>query len=71
MSVKTNRTDCLRAERFDGSWSMAAIRDRGARVAIVLAAACLLAACDKCGAPVKFNAPSLPSSCGANADPGR
>ncbi len=31
----------------------------------------LLAGCDKCGNRVKFNAPSLPSSCGDNADPAR
>lgn len=30
-----------------------------------------LAGCDKCGNRVKFNAPSLPESCGANADPAR
>ena len=30
-----------------------------------------LAGCDKCGNRVKFNAPSLPDSCGENANPAR
>ena len=34
-------------------------------------AAGALAGCDKCGNRVKFNAPSLPDACGANADPNR
>ncbi|WP_158808218.1 hypothetical protein [Beijerinckia sp. L45] len=43
----------------------------------ILRLACLLvvtlgaAGCDKCGTPVKFNAPSVPNACGANADESR
>ena len=37
----------------------------------LLLAATLLAGCDKCGNTVKFNAPSLPKTCGDNTDPAR
>ena len=41
------------------------------RLAVAGLAAVTLAGCDKCGNRVKFNAPSLPSSCGENANPAR
>lgn len=41
------------------------------RLAGLLLATLLVAGCDKCGDRVKFNAPSLPNACGANADPAR
>jgi len=38
-------------------------------LAAVALAALALAGCDKCGDPVKFNAPSLPKTCyGVNQD---
>ena len=43
----------------------------------ILRLACLLivtvgiAGCDKGGTPVKFNTPSVPNACGANADESR
>ncbi len=39
------------------------------RVASLLLLAGVLAGCDKCGNRVKLNAPTLPDSCGANAEP--
>jgi hypothetical protein len=41
------------------------------RLTCLLVIAVGAAACDKCGTPVKFNAPSLPHACGANADESR
>ena len=39
------------------------------RLAGLLLAATVLAGCDKCGNGVKFNAPSLPKTCGDNTAP--
>ncbi len=41
------------------------------RTAVALLLGIALAGCDKCGNRVKFNAPSLPDSCGENANPAR
>ena len=41
------------------------------KIGLLLVLALLVAGCDKCGNRVKFNAPSLPESCGDNADPGK
>ena len=41
------------------------------RLVGLLLAATMLAGCDKCGNRVKFNAPSLPQTCGDNTDPAR
>jgi hypothetical protein len=41
------------------------------RLACLLAIALGAAGCDKCGTPVKFNTPSVPNACGANADDSR
>ena len=41
------------------------------RLVLAGVAAGALAGCDKCGNRVKFNAPSLPASCGENANPAR
>lgn len=49
----------------------AEVRNVGSRLVCVLLAAVVLAGCDKCGNAVKFNAPSLPKTCGDNTDPSR
>ncbi len=41
------------------------------RLACLLIVALGTAGCDKCGTPVKFNAPSVPNACVANADESR
>lgn len=41
------------------------------RIGCLVVIAAGVAGCDKCGTPVKFNAPSLPNTCGANADESR
>ena len=47
------------------------IRRMHLRIVAAVLVGFLLAGCDKCGHRVKFNAPSLPDSCGENADPAR
>lgn len=42
-----------------------------ARIAALLVVTILVAGCDKCGNRVKLNYPTLPTSCGANADPAK
>ncbi len=46
-------------------------RGLGRRLWALLLLSVVVAGCDKCGDRVKFNAPSLPTTCGANADPDR
>lgn len=41
------------------------------RMTVAILVGLVLAGCDKCGNRVKFNAPSLPDSCGENANPAR
>ena len=50
---------------------IAMIRRLQSRIALAILLGLLLAGCDKCGNRVKFNAPSLPDSCGENANPAR
>jgi hypothetical protein len=38
------------------------------RLACLILVATSVAGCDKCGNRVKFNTPSMPNTCGANAD---
>ncbi|WP_161607343.1 hypothetical protein [Methyloferula stellata] len=39
------------------------MRSLGLRVTALIGLTLLVAACDKCGDPVQFHAPSLPHSC--------
>jgi hypothetical protein len=41
------------------------------RALAVLLLGIIASGCDKCGEGVKFNAPTFPKACGANAEPAK
>jgi hypothetical protein len=49
-----------KSQQYRGTRSM---RSLGLRVTALIGLTLLVAACDKCGDPVQFHAPSLPHSC--------